>query len=103
MQICVEESVAGYVTLTCSCLHLNSKVHKESVALAKPHLPLTAMTKTSPETQVAPVETAAKSAEPPVKCGEQEAESRSLSEFGVSLEMCLNKTLLGRFFFFPRQ
>lgn len=81
------------------CLLLNSKVHEESVALAKPHLPLTAMTKTSLETQVAPQDSAAKSAEPPAKCGEREAESQSLCK---SLEICLSKTMKGGFYFFPK-
>lgn len=81
--------------LICSCLLLNSKVHEESITLAKPHLPLTAMTKTSPEVPAAPQEPAAKSADQPANCGEEEAEFHSLCELGVSLDTRLNKTLLG--------
>lgn len=91
MQICVEVSFIRCVMLICSCLTLNSKVHEESVTLANPHLPLTAMKKTSPEAQAAPQEPAAKSAEQPAKRGEQEAESHSLCELRVSLEIHLNK------------
>lgn len=69
-------------------MSLNSIVREESVPLAKPHLPLTAITKTSPEAQAAPQEPAARSAEQPAKCGEQQAESRSLCSLpGVSLEI----------------
>lgn len=89
----MEEPFNGYVMLICYCLLSNSKVHEESVTLAKPHLPLTAITKTSPEAQAAPEEPAAKSAEQPAKCGEQETESCSLCELGVSLYIHLNKTL----------
>lgn len=86
MQICVEVSFIRCVMLICSCLTLNSKVQEETVTLAKPHLPLTAMKKTSPEAQAAPQEPAVKSAEQPAKRGEQEAESRSLCELRVTFK-----------------
>lgn len=72
MLSCGEESFKGFVTLISSFSLLNSKGHEESVATAKPHLPLTAMTKTSTEAPAAPQEPGAKSAEQSAKCGEQE-------------------------------
>lgn len=106
MRICVEESFDGYDMLMCSFMLLNSKGREESVTLAKPHLPLTAITKTSPEAQAAPPEPAAKSAEQPAKCSEQKAETHSLCELRVSIDMFKKqqkKNLVQLISFFPRQ
>lgn len=99
--ISAEELFNEYVNPICSCLLLNPKGHEESSAVARPYLPLTAMTKTSPDAPAAPQEPAGKSAEQPAKCGAQQGafscafQGSSLCEQGVSLKISLTKTLLG--------